>query len=189
MRASAVRAPAVLAVPIVSESERAFAVLVAEHLPRLRARAKQLCRTHVDPEDLLQDALMRAFCARDQLRDVRRMRSWLLSIISNTFIDALRKQRARPTHVPLDSDPESEICDNRSDALPWQRIGDVELHAAIEHLPDDVRDTYRLFASGGKDYSEIAAIVGVPKSTVGTRLLRARQRLRELLSTVVENTP
>jgi len=103
MRALAVRAPTVLAGSMVSErvSECAFAALVAEHLPGLRARAVQLCRTHIDPEDLLQDALMRTFCARDQLRDVRRIQPWLLSIIGKSFIDSIRKQRTRPAQVPL----------------------------------------------------------------------------------------
>jgi len=170
-------------------SERAFAALVAEHLPHLRARAVRLCRTHVDPEDLLQDALMRAFCARDQLRDVRRIRPWLLSIMGNTFIDSIRKQRTRPAQVPLELTPECEACDDDGDTIPWQQIGDEELRAAIEQLPDDVRDTYRLFALEGKNYSEIAKIVRVNRSTVGTRLLRARQKLRELLATIVENMP
>jgi RNA polymerase sigma-70 factor, ECF subfamily len=184
-------APAALvsSAPAVSDGKRAFDALVAEHLPGLRTRAMQLCRTHMDPDDLLQDALMRAFRARSQLRDPRRTRSWLLSIVGNTFIDAIRKQRARPPHVSLDGDPDTEPRDEPTEPLPWQRIGAEELCAAIKQLPDDVRETYRLFALEGKDYTAIAAAVGILKSTVGTRLLRARKQLRVLLAAALENTP
>lgn len=187
--------PAALAssTPTVSEGQREFAVLVAEHLPGLRARAMQLCRDHIDPEDLLQDALVRAFRARHQLRDHQCTRSWLLSIVGNTFIDAIRKQRTRPPHISLDVTPDAEPDagpdDDPTEELPWQRIGPEELRAAIEQLPDDVRETYRLFALDGKDYIAIAAAVGIPKSTVGTRLLRARKKLRVLLAATWEDTP
>jgi RNA polymerase sigma-70 factor (ECF subfamily) len=172
-----------------SENERAFAALVAAHLPGLRARASQLCRTHIDPDDLLQEALMRACRARHQLGNPDSMRNWLLTIVGNTFIDVIRKQRRHPPQVPLDVDLEDRQCDEMTEPLPWQRIGTDELRHAIDQLPKDLRDTYRLFALEGKDYVEIAAIVGIPKSTVGTRLLRARQKLRALLATLAESLP
>jgi len=175
--------------PALGEDRRAFDALVAEHLPGLRARAVQLCRAHLDPDDLLQDALMRAFRARRQLRDPQRTRSWLLSIVGNTFIDALRKQRARPLHISLDVAPDTEPSDEPTEPLPWQRLGPEELRVAIDQLPDDLRETYRLFALEGKDYTAIAAAVRIPKSTVGTRLLRARKKLRALLAAIAERTP
>jgi RNA polymerase sigma-70 factor, ECF subfamily len=169
---------------------REFNALVAEHLPRLRARAMQLCRHHLDPDDLIQDALERAFQAFDTLRDRESARPWLLRIVSNTFFDAIRRQRTRPQLVPLDHAAETEIeGEAASEPLPWEHIDTAMHRAAIDRLPDDMRDTYRMNAIEGQDYASIAAALKIPKSTVGTRLLRARRRLRELLSADVKDAP
>jgi len=158
-----------------------FEALVAEHLPWLRVRAALLCRGHMDPDDLLQEALMRAFRAREKLRDRARVRPWLVTILTNTFLDAIRSQRRRPQQVPLEIEPVADP-DEPTEPLPWEEISNEELHAAIARLPDDVRDTYRMFTLQDKDYVEIATTLHIAKSTVGTRLLRARRQLRALLT-------
>jgi RNA polymerase sigma-70 factor (ECF subfamily) len=169
------------AAPPDGERRRAFEALIVEHQPALRARAAQLCRSHLDPEDLLQEAMMRAYRGREQLRERKAARSWLLTIVTNTFCDALRRQRARPQQVPLEEEPMAGE-EEAAEPLPWESITSEELRAAVERLPDDVRATYRLFAFDGKDYIEIAAVLGIAKGTVGTRILRARKRLRVLLA-------
>ncbi len=173
--------------PTVSDRDRrAFDAMVAEHLASLRARATQLCRRHVDPDDVIQDALVRAFRGRDQLRDHARARAWLLSIVTNTFIDALRKQRSRPDQAELPAEAPAPVPDEPTEALPWQQLGEAELRAAIARLPDELRETYRMFALENRDYVAIAAAQNIPKATVGTRLLRARKRLRALLAAELE---
>ena len=57
-----------------------------------------------------------------------------------------------------------------------------DLHAAIAELPDDVRETYRLFALERKPYAEIAKRLDIAGATVGTRIHRARRHLRDLLA-------
>ncbi len=157
---------------------RWFEELAAAHLPAMRARAAQMCRGHGDPDDLVQDALMRAFVARDQVKDPQRARGWLLTIITNTFLDSLRRRRARPGEVAL----EMELAAPAVEAQEvWAELGLDDVRAAVDELPDDVRETYRRFALEGQDYAVISAELGIPKATVGTRILRARKRLRELL--------
>lgn len=157
---------------------RAFDRLIGEHLPALRARAAQLCRRDHDPEDVIQDALVRAFRARGQLQDPARARGWLLTIVTNTFLDAVRRRRVRPGEVALEFEPAAAVAEV---GAPWAALDLDDVSAAVAALPDDVRDTYRMFALEGRDYVAIAAALGVPKSTVGTRILRARKKLRELL--------
>ena len=74
-----------------------------------------------------------------------------------------------PAAVTADEDP------------AWAHLSTDDVRAAIASLPDDVRDTYRLFALDGRDYVAIAALQNIPKATVGTRIMRARRKLRELL--------
>jgi len=62
------------------------------------------------------------------------------------------------------------------------------LHQSVPRLPEDFREVYRLHALEGRYYEEISAQLRIPKATVGTRLIRARRKLRDLLmpSTVEE---
>lgn len=160
------------------EAQGWFDAVTAAHLPVLRARAGQLCRGHGDPDDIVQDALMRAFLARHQMKDPERARGWLLTIVTNTFLDSLRRRRTRPGEVALDADPPEP---EREDEAVWAALDLDDVRTAVNFLPDDVRDTYRMFALDGRNYTHIANALGVPKATVGTRILRARKRLRQLL--------
>jgi RNA polymerase sigma-70 factor (ECF subfamily) len=169
-----------------TEPRRVLERQVAVHLPALRARAAQLCRGRRDPEDLVQDTMVRAFRAKVGPNDPERMRGWLLTILTNTFLDALRREKVRPGEVALDIEPSAPPEDD--DPAPWASIDLDDVRACIVLLPDDVRDTYRMFALENRDYAAIAAALDIPKATVGTRLMRARKRLRELLLARLEAT-
>jgi RNA polymerase sigma-70 factor (ECF subfamily) len=162
---------------------RAFDALIREHLPRLRARAMQLCRDHCNAEDLLQEALSRACRKLDTLRDPASVRPWLLKILATTFIDSLRAQRKRPRTVTLEAAADAEPEDHEAaEPLPWEHVTTAQLHAAIARLSAGVRNTYRMRELEGMSYDEIATILDIPKSTVGTRLVRAREKLHALLA-------
>lgn len=163
-------------------ARRRFNALVAPHLPALRARAAQLCRSNCDADDIVQDSLLRAFLTRSQVKDLSRARAWLLTIVTHTFIDFVRKRRRRPDHVelPLDMpEPEPEPIE----PSPWSNIGSEDLRAAVDRLSDDVRETYRMFALEGRDYAAISEAQVIPTATVGSRIFRARKQLRVLLTT------
>jgi RNA polymerase sigma-70 factor, ECF subfamily len=161
-------------------ARRQFHALIAPYMSTLKARAIQLCRSHCDADDLIQDTLLRAFATRSQLKDVTRARPWLLTILTHTFIDAVRKRRRRPDTVPIAI--EDEIPDSVPDEpAVWHSIGLEDLRAAIERLPDDVRDTYRMYSLEGHDHATIAKAQRIAIATVGTRIFRARKQLRLLL--------
>ena len=165
-------------------ARRQFHVLIAPYMSTLQARAIQLCRSHCDADDLVQDTLLRAFRTRSQLKDPTRGRAWLLTILTHTFIDAIRKRQRRPETIPLaivEEIPES-VPD---DPAPWNSIGVEDLRAAVERLTDDVRDTYRMCALEGHDHATIAKAQRIATATVGTRIFRARKQLRVLLTAVL----
>jgi RNA polymerase sigma-70 factor (ECF subfamily) len=161
------------------EARSRFDALVAPHLSALRARAIQLCRSHYDSDDVVQDALLRAFLTGSQARDPTRIRAWLLMIVTNTFLDLIRKRRRRPDHVQLVSDAPTP---DPIEPAPWDHVDSDDLRRAIDQLPDDVRDTYRMFAVEGCGYAAICEVQQIPSATVGSRLFRARKRLRLLLT-------
>ena len=162
------------------DATAAFETLIAEYLPRMRRRAARMCRRDADADDVVQDALLRAFRSRDGLRSPERAGGWLLTIVSSTFIDSVRRRRARPTEVEMAVEPAAPDVELEVEQ-PWAHVSIDDVRAAVAALPDDVRDTYRMFALEGHDYTSIAATQGIPRATVGTRIHRARRHLRALL--------
>jgi RNA polymerase sigma-70 factor (ECF subfamily) len=165
----------------------AFAALVAEHRGELLGKARQLTRGRIDAEDLVQDALERAFRRYDSLREGSRARAWLFTILTHTFIDRVRR---------LGSEPASDSIDDVPLAAPpptprpaWEALSAAQLHDAVARLPTELSEVYRLHAFDGLDYNQLADRLALPKSTVGTRLLRARKQLRALLAGQIGEEP
>lgn len=159
-----------------------FTALVREHRPALDSAAARLCRSKADAGDLVQDALERALRGLKTYDRGRPAKTWLLAILKNVFIDRCRRGTREGTHEELDEahavvDP-IPVGDPRP---AWARVSEEQFHAAVKELPPEFRVVYRLNAIDGKSYAEIAQLLGIPKATVGTRLLRARSKLLKIL--------
>lgn len=152
-----------------------FDAIVARHLPELRKKAARLTRGRTDADDLVQDALVSAFRWRAGLRSPELARYWLLRILTNTFIDRLRRRRVRPQEVALSVEPPAPVHD---DADPWAGVTIDDVRAAVDDLSEDVRDAFRMYTFEGHAYAAIARTQGVATGTVGTRIMRARAQLR-----------
>lgn len=157
--------------------KRRLEELTREHGEYLRALARKLCRTQLDPEDLLQDLYERVL--RSDMPEGANARAWISRIMNNLFIDKLRRRAARPEDA-VEIDPPAPPRDDRA---WWEVLTEAEVRAKLAQLPDEQRETFELFAFEGKSYDEIAATLKIAKNTVGTRILRARMRLRELFTT------
>jgi RNA polymerase sigma-70 factor (ECF subfamily) len=156
----------------------AFEAMVREQEPALRAIAMNLCRDPHVANDIVQDTFERAFKGRAGKPPGAPPRSWLVTILRNRFIDFWRRSwRAR------DAEGQIQHEDQPRDADPtpgWASITPEQLEAAVDSLDEEFRSVYRLHAEG-RSYQEIANLLSIPRPTVGTRLLRARRKLRELL--------
>jgi RNA polymerase sigma-70 factor (ECF subfamily) len=152
--------------------------------PGLLRVAIGLTRNVTEARDLVQDALERALREWARFTPGTNARAWVTSILARLFIDGWRKRRRRPTFVGIDNleipavmrEPVAETT-----AAPWETITDADLEWAIAALPAPLRQVFALNAISHLSYVEISAVVGIPVSTVGTRLMRARHRLRDLL--------
>jgi len=105
-------------------------------------------------------------------------RAWLSRVLQNLFIDKLRRIHARREDLvpePVDPVPTEP-------GAWWENLTIDAVRAQVANLPEEQRVTFELFTFDGKSYDEIAATLGIAKTTVGTRILRARQKLRELLT-------
>jgi len=143
------------------------------HGEYLRALARRLCRNHFDPDDLVQDTFVRSLS--HAIPEGANVRAWLARIMHNLFIDWIRRRDAR-REQELGEVPAASADDEQW----WQRLTAEDVLAVLDRLPEDQRVAFKMFAFDGKSYDEIAAAQGIAKATVGTRILRARLRIREI---------
>ena len=163
-----------------------FEAFAAEHEGQLKAIALRLCGNAADAADLVQDAYERAFRHYDKLEPGTNPRAWVVTILHNLFIDKCRKVRREPLRVAVDDvplpAPEAQVEPDPE----WSKLTAEDLRRALEQLDPDFREVYRLHALENRSYKEISAALGIPSATVGTRLLRARDKLKKLLSRKAE---
>jgi len=145
--------------------------------PTLLAVALRICkRDQATAEDLLQEALLRAWNNFAALQDEARMIPWLVRIMRNCWIDLCRKHTKHPTV--------SEIPDQATsveEPSPWQRISVDDFRRAVERLEEPYRTVVMLRDVDGLTNEEISLRTGAPYATVATRVHRAHKQLKDIL--------
>jgi RNA polymerase sigma factor (sigma-70 family) len=131
---------------------------------------------HADPDDVVQDALVRAWQKWDQFDPARgSATTWLLAITADRARDA-RRSRMRRIRVV---DDHAELPDHA--APPADLAADLDLDRAVAELPDRQRLSVELHYFVGLTVEETAAVMGCAPGTVKSTLFDARSRLRTLL--------
>jgi len=149
--------------------------------PALKRLAVRLCENSVDAHDLLQDTFERA--VRQGISpEVRSTCAWLATIMHNLFVDRCRAAARHPNHEEFE-ESHSNVTQLEPDAPEpaWARITVEDIHEALEQVEQMYRDVYRMHTFEHLSYEQIAEQLAIQRITVGTRLNRARKRLREVL--------
>jgi len=156
--------------------------IFAEIRPALPRMAERMCKNTADAEDLLQDVFLHAL-DRGVPPQVRNIPAWLTTCLHNLFIDRCRSIKRRPSHEPI-----HRIQDNLTQLEPegpepeWRNITVSDIRDALEAIEPVYRDVYRLHTFEDQSYDQIAERLATRRVTVGTRLNRARKKLREILA-------
>ncbi len=147
-------------------------------IPRLRRYAYALARHPVRPDDLVQDALERAWSRRKQWQHGTDLRAWVFAILHNVFISDMRRFAARGYDPdPLDADERIDASTDRS-----QHAGTMlDIERALAALSVEQRAVVLLVGLEDLGYREAAEVLGIPIGTVMSRLARGRAHLRELM--------
>ncbi len=153
--------------------------------------AYRMMGNHADAEDLTQEAFLRAYRFFDRYNRAMPFENWLYRIISNVFIDELRKRPKAKCHSldqPLpnansESEIRIEIPDFTSDpeAMMLETELDEPLQKALSTLPPDFRKTVVLADVEGLSYEDLSEAMGCSLGTVRSRLHRGRKMLRNRL--------
>ena len=170
-----------------SEFERTALV----HIDAMYGAAYRLTRNPRDAEDLVQDALVRAYRFWDSFQQDSNCKAWLLRIVTNTFIneyqrkkrsrevlDAATSEQAATDGVLVHADANDKVSPEKA---MLQSSVSYDVQKALEQLPDDFRTAVILCDMQGLSYKEIADIMECPVGTVMSRLFRGRKLLAQSL--------
>ncbi len=171
-----------------------------DNRPALLQEALRLTRGEMsEAEDLVQETLLKALRYDRQGNEIReRTRRWLLTILTNTYIDRYRRRSVRPPETAFDdvqelvadqAAPEGQAVATLGVAeLPWSQQRDLyrwlfsdEVLCALSQLPELFRSAVVLTDVEGLSYQEAAGRLSVPLGTVMSRIHRGRARLRAAL--------
>ena len=163
------------------ERRRRFEALAMPHLDAANNLARWLTRGGAEADDIVQEAMLRAFRSFDGFRG-EAVRPWLLAIVRNCHRSAL-EQRKRHAAMPLGETDDMEIAteDPTPEASAIQTGDGRRLDNAIAALPEEFREVVILRELEEMSYRDIAVTTGAPIGTVMSRLARGRALLREKL--------
>jgi len=168
---------------------KAFEEVLSEHLAALYRTALRLCAgREADAEDLLQDAMLRAFEGYAELKDMAAAKSWLFTILVRTNLNRIRANSRRAETLTADID----VTAFEEALANWSPLRNPEEELFLSHLRENIRDaldsldtslreTVWLVDVEGFRLREVGTMLGLPEGTVASRLFRARRALRELL--------
>jgi RNA polymerase sigma-70 factor (ECF subfamily) len=161
------------------------------HLDAAYNLARWLMRNGEDAEDAVQDAFLRAHQAFATYQGGSE-KAWLMTIVRNVCLTQLKRRTQLGNVVMLDeamgkieqtsADIVPASLNSRPDAELLGKIERARMQAALKALPQNLREVVVLREFEELSYQEISEVVSVPVGTVMSRLSRARERLKALLT-------
>ncbi|MDA1053477.1 MAG: RNA polymerase sigma factor [Planctomycetota bacterium] len=154
-----------------------FNEMVDAHGAALYRIAFRLVGDRHDAEDLVQEAFRSAWNSRSRYRAELGERAWLVTILRRRVVDGWRKRRTRT--ISFD---ETVLEVGSAGHDPAANEFEDHVQAALDQLPDQLRETLLLVVVGELTHQEVADMLSIPIGTVLSRVSRARTRLRKLLT-------
>lgn len=151
------------------------------HQDVLKYFALKLTTDIDDAEDLLQETFLKALKYRDKFEEHTNLKSWLYTIMKNTFINNYRRS-VRKRNIMTSSEDKDFIkpAPSASPISPESTYNFKEISKTVETLSDDCKIPFKMHNDGFK-YKEIAKELELPIGTVKSRIFLARQKLSKAL--------
>ncbi|GAA0269696.1 sigma-70 family RNA polymerase sigma factor [Alteraurantiacibacter aestuarii] len=159
-----------------AEDKRDFKKALTDVVPHLRAFARGLCGRPDMADDLVQEALLKAWAAQERFEPGTSMRAWTFVILRNAYLTDMRRNRFRGEY---DEGVAERIL--TAPAGQEEPIHLSDLHRALLTLPAERREALLLVGAGGFSYEEAASICGCAVGTIKSRVGRARAALTSMI--------
>lgn len=179
-----------------SGDQRAYGLLVLKYQRRIQRLIGRMVRDADLVEDISQETFIRAYRALHQFRGDAQFYTWLYRIAVNTAKKSLLDLKRNPTVADhfSGSDEEDETSwrkhEPSTDETPESVLAAKEVaavvNAAMDALPDDLRQAVALREIDGLSYEEIAVLMNCPMGTVRSRIYRAREAISAKIKPLLE---
>ena len=157
---------------------------LGSHIADLMRQAGRLVSDPAEAQDLVQDTLERAVRAIDRFKPGTNMRAWLYTILVRRACDHHRLQRARRRCEAIE--PDTLPAPAPDEPSPWVNATEADVRLAVSRLHPIFREVFVMHEVDHLPYQDIAARLDIPIGTVGTRLRRARHKLKNAIRRVLE---
>lgn len=168
---------------VLGGEREAYSTLVRRHQAALYRHAVGMGLDHDTASDLVQDAFVKAYTSLADCRDPEKFRVWAFRILRNRCLDHFKN--IRRNSVPL------EKVTLETGGTPGRDLEREDLRrllrAALDALPDDMRDAFLMKHHEGRSYDEMADLAGASVSAMKMRVHRAREALQERLQSTVSD--
>lgn len=181
----------------VAGDQKAYELLVIKYQRRIQRLIGRMVRDVDLVEDIAQETFIRAYRALAQFRGEAQFYTWLYRIAINTAKKALMELKRDPTvsensFKSADDDEtsplENELTSSETpEAILASKEIAVMVNAAMDALPDELRQAITLREIDGLSYEEIAEAMSCPIGTVRSRIFRAREAISEKVKPMLEN--
>lgn len=173
---------------------KAYALLVVKYQRRVQRLIGRMVRDVNLVEDIAQDTFISAYRALHQFRGDAKFYTWLYRIAVNCAKRALLDLKNDPVSLRNDSSQEDETFSNKPDqtnhespeSLASAKKLAAAVNAAMDALPDDLRQAISLREIDGLCYEDIAVAMGCPVGTVRSRIFRAREAISAKIKPLLE---
>ncbi|MCB2059513.1 MAG: sigma-70 family RNA polymerase sigma factor [Novosphingobium sp.] len=158
-------------------SDRDFKRALTDVAPHLRAFARGLCGSPDRADDLAQEALLRAWAARNRFTAGTNFRAWTFTILRNFFYSEARRSQFKGEYDDAVAERILKAPAAQEDALEL-----ADALRALQSIPDTHREALMLVVGAGLSYEEVAEICEIAVGTVKSRVSRARAMLEEIIA-------
>jgi RNA polymerase sigma-70 factor (ECF subfamily) len=145
-------------------------------IPHLRAFSRSLCGNATLADDVAQDALLKAWNARERYIPGSNLKAWTFTILRNQFY-SIKRRSWRATSLEPEVAEQTIVAN--SDAEQSMHL--VDLRRGLDMLQDDQREALILIGASGLSYDEAAEICGCAVGTIKSRVSRARKALETIM--------
>ncbi len=161
-----------------------FRALVEKYQGPLFGMARHLIGDAGEAEDVAQEAFLAAYANLKSYDPARaKFSTWLFSMARNRCLNILKRKRP----LVMAAVPEEAVADTPGKRLDTETAFD-RLDSALDELPLEQKTAFVLAEIEGLSYGEIVVIEGVKLGTVKSRIARAKEKLRDSLRNVVEQS-